>query len=73
MPHYSYKWAEVLAADAFSAFEENGIFDRDTATRFRSEILEIGGSRDFMAAYVAFRGRRPKIDALLRHHGIADT
>ncbi len=71
--YYSYKWAEVLAADAFSAFEENGIFDRDTATRFRSEILEIGGSRDFMAAYVAFRGRRPKIDALLRHHGIADT
>ena len=70
--YYSYKWAEVLAADAFSAFEENGIFDRDTAARFRTEILEIGGSRDFMSAYVAFRGRKPKIDALLRHHGIAD-
>ncbi len=71
--YYSYKWAEVLAADAFSAFEENGIFDRDTAARFRTEILEIGGSRDFMSAYVAFRGRKPKIDALLRHHGIADA
>jgi oligopeptidase A len=70
--YYSYMWAEVLAADAFSAFEENGIFDRDTAARFRTEILEIGGSRDFMSAYVAFRGRKPKIDALLRHHGIAD-
>ena len=70
--YYSYKWAEVLAADAFSAFEENGIFDPDTAARFRTEILEIGGSRDFMSAYVAFRGRKPKIDALLRHHGIAD-
>ena len=70
--YYSYKWAEVLAADAFSAFEENGIFDRETAERFRSEILEVGGSRDFMSAYVAFRGRKPKIDALLRHHGITD-
>jgi oligopeptidase A len=68
--YYSYKWAEVLAADAFSAFEENGIFDRDTAQRFRSKILEVGGSRDFMEAYVAFRGRKPKIDALLRHNGI---
>jgi len=71
--YYSYKWAEVLAADAFSAFEENGIFDRDTAKRFRTEILEIGGSRDFMSAYVAFRGRKPKIDALLRHNGIVDS
>ena len=71
--YYSYKWAEVLAADAFGAFEENGIFDRDTAQRFRREILEIGGSRDFMEAYVAFRGRKPKLDALLRHNGIANT
>ena len=71
--YYSYKWAEVLAADAFSAFEENGIFDRDTAERFRGEILEIGGSRDFMEAYVAFRGRKPRIDALLRHNGIATS
>ena len=68
--YYSYKWAEVLAADAFEAFEEAGIFDRDTATRFRREILEIGGSRDIMDAYVAFRGRRPEIGALLRQSGI---
>jgi oligopeptidase A len=71
--YYSYKWAEVLAADAFSAFEENGILCRDTAERFRHEILEVGGSRDFMDAYVAFRGRRPRIDALLRHNGISDA
>ncbi|MDJ0939753.1 MAG: M3 family metallopeptidase, partial [Woeseiaceae bacterium] len=69
--YYSYKWAEVLAADAFSAFEEAGIFDRATAERFRTEILEVGGSRDFMEAYVAFRGRKPTIDALLRLNGIA--
>ncbi len=68
--YYSYKWAEVLAADAFSAFEERGIFDADTAARFRAEILEIGGSRDIMQAFVAFRGRKPKLDALLRHSGI---
>jgi oligopeptidase A len=68
--YYSYKWAEVLAADAFAAFEEAGIFDRATALRFRSEILEIGGSRDIMDAYVAFRGRKPTLEALLRHSGI---
>ncbi|MDH5304494.1 MAG: M3 family metallopeptidase [Gammaproteobacteria bacterium] len=68
--YYSYKWAEVLAADAFGAFEEAGIFDQATAKRFRSEILEIGGSRDIMQAYIAFRGRKPKIDALLAHNGI---
>ncbi len=68
--YYSYKWAEVLAADAFEAFEEAGVFDRDTAHRFRSEILEIGGSRDIMDAYVAFRGRKPEIGALLRLSGI---
>jgi oligopeptidase A len=68
--YYSYKWAEVLAADAFAAFEESGIFDADTAARFRREILEIGGSRDFMEAYVAFRGRKPTLDALLRQSGI---
>ncbi len=68
--YYSYKWAEVLAADAFSAFEEAGIFDPGTAQRFRSEILEIGGSRDIMDAYIAFRGRKPTIDALLRQNGI---
>ncbi len=68
--YYSYKWAEVLAADAYAAFEEAGIFDRETARRFREEILEIGGSRDIMQAYVAFRGRKPTIDALLRQTGI---
>ncbi|MEL7186993.1 MAG: M3 family metallopeptidase, partial [Pseudomonadota bacterium] len=69
--YYSYKWAEVLAADAFSAFEEAGVFDQATAKRFRTEILEVGGSRDIMDAYVAFRGRKPTIDALLRQNGIA--
>jgi oligopeptidase A len=68
--YYSYKWAEVLAADAFAAFEEAGIFDQETASRFRSEILEIGGSRDIMDAFVAFRGRKPSLDALLRFSGI---
>jgi oligopeptidase A len=68
--YYSYKWAEVLAADAFSAFEEAGIFDQETALRFREEILEVGGSRDIMDAYVAFRGRKPTLDALLRLSGI---
>lgn len=68
--YYSYKWAEVLAADSFAAFEEVGIFDPETASRFREEILEIGGSRDFMEAYVAFRGRKPTLDALLRQNGI---
>jgi len=68
--YYSYKWAEVLAADAFGAFREAGVFNRATASRFRTELLEIGGSRDVMQAYVAFRGRRPAIDALLRQSGI---
>jgi oligopeptidase A len=68
--YYSYKWAEVLAADAFAAFQESGIFNAELAARFRREILEIGGSRDFMEAYVAFRGRRPTLDALLAQSGI---
>ena len=68
--YYSFKWAEVLAADAFIAFEEAGIFDEATAQRFRREILEVGGSRDIMQAYVAFRGREPTVDALLRQTGI---
>ncbi|HEY5666611.1 MAG TPA: M3 family metallopeptidase [Gammaproteobacteria bacterium] len=69
--YYSYKWAEVLAADAFSAFEETGIFDPETAGRFRSSILAVGGSRDAMDAFVAFRGREPELDPLLRQSGIA--
>jgi oligopeptidase A len=69
--YYSYKWAEVLSADAFSAFEESGIFDRETGNRFLSSILEQGGSREPMELFVEFRGREPSIDALLRHSGLA--
>jgi oligopeptidase A len=68
--YYSYKWAEVLSSDAFSKFEENGIFDRDTGFEFLHCILEKGGSRDAMDLFVDFRGREPTIDALLRHSGI---
>ena len=69
--YYSYKWAEVLAADAFAAFAEAGVFDRATAERFLDELLSQGGSRDQMDAFVAFRGRKPDVRPLLRQHGIA--
>jgi oligopeptidase A len=69
--YYSYKWAEVLSADAFSAFEETHIFDRKTGERFLQAILEKGGSREPMELFVDFRGREPTIDALLRHSGLA--
>jgi len=69
--YYSYKWAEVLAADAFAAFEESGVFDRTTAQRFLDAILSRGGSRDALEAFVEFRGRGPDVRALLRQHGIA--
>jgi len=69
--YYSYKWAEVLAADAFSAFEERGVFDRATAQRFLDSILSRGGSRDALEAFVEFRGRRPDVRPLLVQHGIA--
>jgi oligopeptidase A len=68
--YYSYKWAEVLAADAFSAFEEAGVFDRTTAQRFLDTILTRGGSRDALEAFIEFRGRRPDVRALLKQHGI---
>lgn len=68
--YYSYKWAEVLAADAFAAFEERGLFDRRTADAFRSEILERGGACDAMEAFVSFRGRKPQIEHLLRQSGM---
>jgi oligopeptidase A len=68
--YYSYKWAEVLSADAFSLFEERGVLDTATGRAFRQHILEQGGSREAMDLYVAFRGREPTIDALLRHGGI---
>lgn len=68
--YYSYKWAEVLSADAFSRFEEEGIFDPVTGRAFLEHILETGGSRPALESFIAFRGREPKIDALLRHSGI---
>ena len=68
--YYSYKWAEVLSADAFSLFEENGVLDSDTGARFRDEILAVGGSRPALESFKAFRGREPRIDALLRHNGM---
>lgn len=69
--YYSYKWAEVLSADAFSRFEEEGIFNQATGQSFLKNILEKGGSKEPMELFRAFRGREPKVDALLRHSGIA--
>jgi oligopeptidase A len=68
--YYSYKWAEVLAADAFSAFEERGVFDRGVAQRFLDSILSQGGSRKALDAFVDFRGRPPDVNALLRQQGL---
>jgi oligopeptidase A len=68
--YYSYKWAEVLSADAYSLFEEKGVLDPGTGQRFWNEILGVGGSRTALESFVAFRGREPKIDALLRHSGM---
>ena len=69
--YYSYKWAEVLSADAFAKFEETGIFNRQTGEKFLHAVLEQGGSREPMELFVEFRGREPTIEALLRHSGIA--
>ena len=69
--YYSYKWAEVLSADAWSAFEDQGVLDVDTGRRWREEVLETGGSRPAMESFKAFRGREPTIDALLRHQGMS--
>jgi oligopeptidase A len=69
--YYSYKWAEVLSADAYSKFEERGIFDMQTGREFLHHILELGGSFDAMELFTRFRGRPPRVDALLRHSGIA--
>ncbi|GAA5170267.1 MULTISPECIES: oligopeptidase A [Halomonadaceae] len=68
--YYSYKWAEVLSADAYGAFEEAGVFDGETGMRFRREVLEQGGSRDAAELFKAFRGREPSVEPLLRHSGI---
>ncbi len=71
--YYSYKWAEVLDADAFSYFEETGIFNTDTASRFRDHVLSKGGTEDPMELYVRFRGREPEMDALLKRAGLLET
>jgi oligopeptidase A len=75
--YYSYKWAEVLSADAYAAFEETAGADGEpsveTGRRYRQEILEAGGSRPAMTSFKAFRGREPQLDALLRHQGMVAT
>ena len=68
--YYSYKWAEVLASDAFSLFEEEGILSSHAGQKFKNEVLSKGGSRPAMESFVAFRGREPTVDALLRHSGM---
>ena len=68
--YYSYKWAEVLSADAYGLFEENGVLDSRSGRRFREEILAVGGSRPALESFEAFRGRAPTVDALLRHSGM---
>ncbi len=69
--YYSYKWAEVLSADAYSLFEEMGTLSAEAGSRFKNEVLAKGGSRPAMESFVAFRGREPNLDALLRHNGMA--
>jgi oligopeptidase A len=68
--YYSYKWAEVLSSDAYGAFEEAGVLNPEVGARFRREVLACGGSRPALESFVAFRGRKPQIDALLRHNGM---
>lgn len=70
--YYSYKWAEVLSADAYSLFEELGALSNEAGERFKNEVLSKGGSRPAMESFVAFRGREPSLDALLRHNGMAN-
>jgi oligopeptidase A len=70
--YYSYKWAEVLSADCYAAFEEEGVFNAETGQRFLEEILSVGGSRPAIESFRAFRGREPRIDALLRHNGMVE-
>jgi len=71
--YYSYKWAEVLSSDAYGAFEEGGVLNPEIGARFRREVLASGGSRPALESFVAFRGRKPQIDALLRHNGMTAT
>jgi oligopeptidase A len=70
--YYSYKWAEVLSADAYSLFEEIGILSKTAGNKFKKEILSKGGSRSALESFIAFRGRKPKINALLDHHGLTN-
>lgn len=67
--YYSYKWAEVLASDAFSRFEQEGLFNQETGQSFRQHILAVGGQIDALQAFINFRGREPDLQALLRHQG----
>jgi oligopeptidase A len=69
--YYSYLWAELLSADAFGEFEEHGVIDRATGDRFRREILAVGASRPAIESFMAFRGRAPEPEALLKSHGLA--
>jgi oligopeptidase A len=71
--YYSYKWAEVLSADAYSLFEEHGVLNPEIGARFRAEVLAMGGARPAMESFTAFRGRAPSIDALLRHNGLIES
>ena len=71
--YYSYKWAEVLSSDAYGAFEEAGVLNPEVGARFRREVLAAGGSRPALESFMAFRGRRPQIDALLRHNGMTEA
>jgi oligopeptidase A len=70
--YYSYKWAEVLSADAYSLFEELGVLSAQAGSRFKEEVLAKGGSRPAMESFIAFRGREPSMDALLRHNGMSN-
>jgi len=70
--YYGYKWAEVLDADAYSLFKQNGIFDKETARRFRDNILSKGGSEHPMQLYVKFKGEEPSIEAFLKRSGLSN-
>jgi oligopeptidase A len=69
--YYSYKWAEVLSADVFEEFINNGVLNKNIGEKFRREILSVGGSRTAKESFISFKGREPSIDALLKHNGLA--
>jgi oligopeptidase A len=70
--YYSYLWAEVLAADVYEEFQKKGIFDRETGLRYLHEILEVGSSRPMKESFIAFRGRNPDAQYLLKQYGILE-